>query len=127
MKECRLTITTIANGEENSIMRKGKMQLLPLSVQIVYCEENAEIHLSVEKDCAYIERKGDYTLSLHLQQGQQKEGCIGIGGSNGSVGVFAHKVAYSISKDSLLLSLHYDLLFGTEKQEIKLRLLARIG
>ena len=127
MKECRLTITTQANGEENSIIRKGKMQLFPLSAQIVYCEENANVYLKLENNQAFIEREGDYTLSLPLQEGETTNGQIGIGGSKGDVGVYAHKVSYSIGKDSVLLALHYDLIFGAEKQEIKLRLLARIG
>ena len=48
-------------------------------------------------------------------------------GSEGDVEVFAHKVAYSIGRDSLLLSLQYDLLFGSEKQEMKLRILSRLN
>lgn len=127
MKECRLTITTQANGEENSIFRKGKMQILPLSAQIEYEDENAKVCLKLENNDVYIERQGDYTLSIPLREKMKTDGKIGIGGSNGNVGVYAHKVSYSISKDSVLLVLHYDLLFGEEKQEIKLRLLARIG
>ena len=126
MKECRLTITTQANGEENSIIRKGKILLSPLSAQIIYCEENAKVHLKLENNTVFIEREGDYTLSLFLEDDKQTVGKIGIGGSTGKIDVYANKVAYSISKDSVLLSLHYNLLFGEEKQEIKLRLLARI-
>jgi uncharacterized beta-barrel protein YwiB (DUF1934 family) len=125
MKDCRLTITTVVNNEENSIMRKGKMQLSPLFAELIYEENGAQVHLKVEKDCAYVERQGDYTLSLCLQQGKQTVGRIGILGSEGEVGVSAYKVAYSIGKDSFMLSLHYDLLFGEEKQEMKLRLLSR--
>ena len=53
-------------------------------------------------------------------------GEIGIGGAGGEIHTFAHRVAYSVSKDSLLLSLKYDLLISGEKQEMKLRLLARL-
>lgn len=127
MEECRLSITTQANGEENGIIRKGKILLSPLSAQINYCEENAEVCLKLQNNRAIIERVGDYTLSLLLEEGKQTEGKIGIAGSMGNVGVYTHRVSYSSSKDSVLLSLHYDLLFGEEKQVMKLRLLARIG
>ena len=85
------------------------------------------IHLSVENNSAQIEREGDYTLSLPLRENQLCKGRIGIMGSEGDVGVFAHKVSYSISSDSLLLSFHYDLIFGEEKQEMKLRILSRLN
>ena len=89
--------------------------------------ENAVIHLKVEKNSAWIEREGDYTLFLPLKQGELRKGRLGIMGSEGDVEVFAHKVAYSIGRDSLLLSLQYDLLFGAEKQEMKLRILSRLN
>ena len=125
MEDCRLTITTMVNGEESNIIRRGTMQLLPLSAKLSYQDEDAIVHLQLDKNCAYIERKGDYTLSLHLVPEEQNIGHIGIMGSDGEIVVYTHKVAYSIGQDSLLLSLHYDLLFGEEKQEMKLRLLAR--
>ena len=125
MEQCRLTITTVVNGEESSILRVGKMKLMPLSAELSYKEENADIHLKVENNCAWIERQGDYTLFLPLKEQELRQGTIGIMGSEGEVGVFAHKIAYSIGKNSLMLSLHYDLLFGEEKQEMKLRILSR--
>ncbi len=127
MEQCRLTITTVTNGEESSIFRVGKMQLTPLAAQISYNEADAVIHVRVENNSAQIEREGDYTLSLPLQQNKLCKGRIGIMGSEGEVGVFAHKVCYSIRRDSLLLSLHYDLIFGEEKQEMKLRILSRLN
>ena len=69
-----------------------------------------------------LERRGDYTLSLLLKQGEISNGKLGFGGSVGDIQVKANKVSYSIGKDSLLSSLHYDLIFGEEKQEMKLRL-----
>ena len=125
MKDCTLTITTVANGEESSIIRKGKMRLLPLFVELIYNEDNACVHLKLENGCAYIERQGDYTLSLCLREGEQTDGKIGILASQGDVVVLAHKVNYSIGSNSLLLMLHYDLLFGEEKQEMKLRVYSK--
>lgn len=126
MRNCRVTITTIAGGEENSIIRKGEMQLSSRTATVCYLEEDAKICLKVEENCVDIERKGDYTLSLHLLQGKQNKGRLGIMGSDGEIGVHTHKVAYSIGEDFLLLSLHYDLLFGEDKQQMQLRMLARL-
>ena len=127
MKQCKLTITSVVDGEESSILRVGSMQLNPLSAQISYQEEDAIVHLRLENNRAWIEREGDYKLFLPLEQDKLCKGNIGIMGTEGEVGVFAHKIAYSIGKDSLLLSLHYHLLFGEEKQDMKLRILSRFN
>ena len=88
---------------------------------VCYQEENAEITLVFEKEQVKLERCGDYELSLLLKQGEISDGKIGFGGSLGDIRVKANKVSYSIGKDSLLASLHYDLIFAKEKQEMKLR------
>ncbi len=124
MKKCRLSITTSVNGEESSIIRQGTMELMPLSAKLFYQEDNARICVFVKDNSVRIQREGDYTLSLLLQESIKNQGSIGILGSEGGIEVFAHKVNYAIGRDSLMLSLHYDLLFGQEKQEMKLRLLA---
>ena len=62
---------------------------------------------------------------LHLKSGELTVGKIGIGGSCGEIETFAHHIHYSVSKDSLLLSLHYDSIISGEKQEMKLRLISR--
>ena len=125
MKQCKLTITSAVDGEENSVLRVGEMQLSPLSAQITYREEEAIVHLRLQNNRAWIEREGDYKLFLPLEQDKLCKGSIGILGTEGNVEVFTHKIAYSIGKDSLLLSLQYQLIFGEEKQEMKLRILSR--
>ena len=126
MQACKLTITTTADGVENSITREGEMELSLAKVLLRYREENAFVVLILEGDTAKIEREGDYSLRLTLKEGETLMGEIGIGGAGGEIHTFAHRVAYSVSKDSLLLSLKYDLLISGEKQEMKLRLLARL-
>lgn len=125
MQACKLTITTTVDGVENSIVREGEMELSLSKTLLRYREENAFILIQLEGECAEIERRGDYTLHLHLKRGEKDAGIIGLGGMDGAIETFAHRVAYSVSKDSLLLSLHYDLIIGGEKQEMKLRLLSR--
>ena len=125
MKACKLTITTTADGVENSVTREGEMELLLTGVQLRYREENAFVVMILKGESAEIQREGDYSLRLFLKRGEVSQGTIGIGGSNGEIQMFTHRVSYSVSKDSLLLSLHYDLLISGEKQEMKLRLLSR--
>lgn len=125
MKTCRLTITTIADGVENSIVREGKMELALSGAELVYREENALVAVKLHDSMAEIIREGDYTLRLFLEEGKQTLGAIGIGGAEGEIQTFARRIAYSVSKDSLLLSLHYDLMISGETQEMKLRLLSR--
>ena len=125
MKYCKMTITTAVDGVENSITRKGEMSLLPAEIRLRYQEENAIISINVQGDHAQIQRRGDYDLFLDLQTNSVSQGKIGIGASLGEVEIFTHKILYSISKDSLLLSLRYDLIISGEKQEMKLRLLSR--
>lgn len=125
MQACQLTITTAADGNENTISRKGEFNLSLDNLTVCYREENALVSISLRGEEADMERRGDYDLCLHLQRGTETEGFIGMGGSEGGISLYTHKVAYSVGKDSLLLSLHYDLLISGEKQEMKLRLYAK--
>lgn len=125
MKACRLAITTTAEGVENSIDREGEMELSLSKVLLRYREENAFVFIKLEGETAEIERQGDYTLRLCLKRGKLAKGKIGLGGDDGEIETFAHRVLYFVSKDSILLSLHYDLIISGEKQEMKLRLTSR--
>ncbi len=122
MQACKITLTTSVDGKETQIVRKGSVSLSLSKTLVRYLEENAEITLLFEKDCVKLERRGDYALSLLLKQGEISEGKLGFDGAVGDMRVHAHKITYSASKDSLLASLHYDLIFGEERQEMKLRL-----
>jgi len=125
MKVCKVTITTVADGRENTITRKGEMDVSSVGGILRYQEENAKVNVRLQGNSATIERFGDYTLFLPLEQNVFCDGEIGIGGSGGTVKTYAHKIAYAVTKDSLLLSLHYDLIISGEVQKIRLRLLAR--
>ena len=125
MKKCRLTITTIADGQENTITRDGEMDLLSQNIRLFYREANAAVYLQLQGETARVERQGDYSLRLYLVRGEKTKGEIGIGGSSGEIETFAHTVQYSVSETSLLLSLKYDLIISGETQNMQLRLLGR--
>lgn len=125
MKKCKVTITTVVEGQENSITRDGEMDLSAEKTQLFYREENAAVHISLYGETAEVERQGDYTLRLHLVRGEITQGELGIGGSSGEIQTLTRAVQYSIREKSLLISLKYDLIISGEKQNMQLRILAR--
>ena len=127
MKECELTIASSADGQENNFMRKGEMELSIHCAKVRYEDEGALVCMDFQGETLDILRRGDYTLKISLQRGVVREGNLGIGGNEGAIHTLAHKVAYSISGNSLLATLHYDLLIGDEPQKMKLRILARLS
>jgi uncharacterized beta-barrel protein YwiB (DUF1934 family) len=127
MKKCNLSITTVADAQENTIAREGEIEISSESIELFYREENAAVHLVLKGETALIERQGDYSLRLHLIAGQASKGEIGIGGSSGEIETLTYAVQYSVRERSLLLSLKYDLIISGERQRIQLRLLARFN
>lgn len=125
MRACTLTITSGTDGKEDTFSRSGEMQLSPLKAELFYKEEEGEVRILLEGERVEIRRTGGYSLRLCLEKGKEREGYIGIDGQEGEIQTFTDKIAYSIREDSLLLSLRYYLLIGDEKQEMKIRLLAR--
>lgn len=126
MKKCRLTITTIVDGQENTIAREGEMDVSVPNAKLYYREENAEVSLQLEGETAIVERQGDYTLRLHLVRGKTTRGELGIGGSSGDIQTLTRAVQYSIREKSLLISLKYDLIISGERQNMQLRILGRL-
>lgn len=125
MEYCLLNITTSVDGQESEFSCKGTLSLSTRSATLSYSQENALVTLVLDGESATIDRVGDYSLRLPLKKGERSVGMLGLGESGGEIVCFSHKITYSISKNSLLAFLHYDLYFGQEIQEMKLRILAR--
>ena len=125
MQTCDVTISTKTNGQENKISRHGEMELSLTSAKVSYIEENARVTLALEKGVVTIARDGDYSLFLVLERGKIREGSLGINGSEGSIHTNTYRVAYSLTENSLLLSLHYDLLTGGDPQRMQIRLFSK--
>ncbi len=125
MQNCDLTIVTIADGRETRIRRNAEMELKPLSAVLCYKEEEALITVRIENGKVSLERQGDYSLFLPLQEGRTLIGKLGFGGAEGEIAVQAERVGFSIGERSLLANLKYSLDFGQEKQKMQIRLNAR--
>ncbi len=125
MQICKLTIKTTIDEQENTISRMGRLKLLNGSVLIDYKEENAQVHLLVNKNSAKVERIGDYSLRLYLIPNQITEGSIGIAGNEGKLSVDTSLVACERMERRVEIHLRYRLLFGEESQTMKLSLIAQ--
>ncbi len=125
MKACEVSIITMVDGEKRSFSCKGSMEVSVFGTQIFYSEPNANVQVSLGKETATIVRQGDYTLSLLLKRGEMTVGKLGIGGNEGEIQVYTYKVEYSIRENAVMAILHYDLLMGDGRQQMKLRMVAR--
>ena len=119
-----MTIRTTVDQVESRFSCKAEMELSSLSALLRYTEENAVVSIEVGKKETLIERRGDYSMRLCLQENTRTQGSLSIGGGEGILEVFTKRIDYSITKNSLLLRLDYTLHFGDEVQEMALRLKA---
>ena len=122
---CKISITTTVDGEETQATRTGSLRISFSEILLSYGEENAEVTLKIQNDRAEITRSGDYSMFLPLLREQRTQGKIGVLGSEGDVEIYTKRLAYSTTDTSLMLSMHYDLLFGKDVQKMQIRLLAR--
>lgn len=122
---CKISITTTVDGEETQATRTGSLRISFSEILLSYGEENGEVTLNIQNDRAEITRSGDYSMFLPLIREQRTQGKIGVLGSEGGVEIDTKRLAYSTTDSSLMLSMHYDLIFGGEVQKMQIRLLAR--
>ena len=125
MRNCFLTIVTNADGRESTFSTNAELKLTPLTAHLRYVQDGAMIELFFENRRVTINRQGEYSLSLHLEEGQCTKGTLGFQDNVGEMLVKTQKIAYAITDKSLLASLSYTLLFDGANQEMKLRLNAR--
>ena len=125
MQKCSLTIVTDVDGEKTTFSCKAEMELTPLSARLRYMQNTDVTVLSFENQTVTVAREGDYSMRLTLKEGKTLEGKFILNGNEGVFPVQTQKVAYAITEQSLLASLHYKLLFDGGAQEMKLRLNAR--
>ena len=126
MQACQVMLSTKADGAGNEILREGKIEIFPRATNLVYHEDNAVVKISLHGERAEVVREGDYTLSLVLKSGETTKGKIGINGNEGEILTKTYAVEYKIAENYVVAHLKYDLLISGEKQEMELRLLAKI-
>jgi uncharacterized beta-barrel protein YwiB (DUF1934 family) len=127
VQKARVSIVTQINGEaEQSASFDAELELGITSARLRYVDGASLVNLSLADDEVTIERKGDYTFLLRLKEGERLSSFLGFGDALGEIFTQTHTINYSITKNSLLLSVKYALCFdGGEKQEMKIRLLAK--
>ena len=118
-------MTTAVDGKESNFVLNGEMEVVENTIKIQYTDKDANVKIDIEENVVQVLRQGDYLLRLRLIQGQLTESVIGIQGSEGEIKTFAEKIAYSLRKDSLLLTMRYDLIMGNETQKMQFRLFAK--
>lgn len=125
MANCHFTITTIADGQENSVAGKGELSLSAFGASLFYLDGDTHTAVIFSKEEATLSREGAYSLRLPLKEGETRMGTLGINGEQGNVSVKTRLLRYSMQKDSLLASIKYDLDFGADTQEMQLRIYAK--
>ena len=126
VQACNFKITTTVDGQENTVLRSGQIEELEDGFLLLYNEENAQVSIRLGKGFAVIERQGDYSLHILLKLGKTQEGLLGLGGSQGKVLVQTHHLKFGLDGRAFKLAAGYDLLFGEEKQKMRLHLRAQI-
>lgn len=127
MKKAKLTINTQVDEErERTASFEAEMELTENSAFLSYKDGESFVTLTLKGGEVFIRREGDYTLDLHLIEGQEMPATLGIMGNEGGIKTKTREINYSVTRSSVLLSIKYSLLFSREeRQEMKLRLMAR--
>ena len=125
MQKCLVKITTEIDGNVSEVSHTGGCIFRATSAEIVYKQDSSSNTIELKDKSLRITRTGDYTLDLHFKEGEMLKGILGIGGSNGEISTKTHRLTYTLSENSLLLSLQYALVVGNEPQETKVRLFVK--
>ncbi len=122
MAICKLTVYTRVDGEENKIVRMGKIEEKEGEIVLSYREENAQVRLRILGSRAEIFREGDYSLFLPLVEGQSTEGALGISGSKGGLPITTRRVEYVKNEGERKIFLDYELWFceGSQKMQLEI-------
>ncbi len=122
MQICKLTIITTVDGRENKLVRMGKINITDEEILLFYKEEQAQVQIELKGKEAKVVRQGDYGLRLRLIPREVTEGYLLLGGSEGKILTRTHSVAYEKAQNGVDIELAYELLFGEEVQNMRLRI-----
>ena len=125
MRACQVNITTTADGKESRFSCKGTLEAENRSIRLRYADENGETELLSDGVTVTIARQGAYSMRLVLRKGDMCVGKLGISGSEGVVQTQTNRIAYSVKESGVTMALHYALLFGLERQIMKIKIVAK--
>lgn len=117
MQKCRFTIISAVDGEKNTAIKQGSIDIFEGTVILRYEEEAAKVCITLQMGKAHVVRQGDYSLSLPLDQGKKTEGHLGLGAADGKIAIQTHTVKYVKEGIVFKLSLRYDLMFSAEERQ----------
>ncbi|MBQ8406714.1 MAG: DUF1934 family protein [Clostridia bacterium] len=120
MNACVLKIITETNGEKNTVYKLGKAEFDRSFLKITYTDETSYVSIDLNGKKGKIVRQGEYSLELNLEEGKEIASSIGLGIASGEMDVYTSKMQWTKEDQKANLLLDYTLLFGTEKQNIKL-------
>ena len=127
MQACKFTINTSVDEVESAVARVGTIQVEDGIFVLCYEEENARVIITLQKGVARIDRDGDYSLQMQLEEGKTTKSLLSIGGTQGGIVTKTHRVKYSQEGKVFKLSLRYDLIFSEDEvQKTKLNLKGQI-
>ena len=125
IRKCDLTLKSIVDGTENTFFAEGRLENFGEKIKVCYREDPAVIHVTFHEGKAWIDREGDYSLRLALNEGELTQGEIGINGNVGELEIRTHKIEFSYLDNQLSARLRYDILLGDGVQEMELIIQAK--
>jgi hypothetical protein len=112
------------DGAETVTKKDAQATETAQGIAFRYAETDGVSVLRFHNGYAEIERAGGYGMRLTLKEGERSVGALSLGGQDGELLAFTHKISYSKTQNRFFALLKYDLLFGEEKQEMRVRVQA---
>ena len=126
IKKCDVTLKSRADDAVNSFFAVGNLEEIDRKIKLSYYEDSNFISLTFHDGKAWLDREGDYLLSLALIKGETTRGEIAINGNVGDLEIYTHTVEYKSSKNKLTACLRYDILLGDGAQSMELHVQANV-
>ncbi len=125
MRACQVHITTTADGKESRFVCHGTLEVEAREIRLRYEETSGTTEVYFDGNAVTITRQGDYSMHLLLRKGEICMGKLGISNSEGVVQTQTDRIAYSVKNYGVTMTLHYALVFGLERQAMKIKIVAK--
>ena len=126
MEKGILDIVTTVDGKETKKTWDATCDFGKDFAHLHYRDEESYVNVWLKDGKVEIVRKGDYGLTMTLEEGVTHPVVLELGGNVGEINVLTYRLGYLLSSKSCMLNMHYALCFSeTERQEITLRIYAK--